>query len=305
MKYSIVTTLYKSENTIKDFCYAIADNLKLLTQDYEIIIVNDGSPDNSLASALLLQKDINNITILDLTRNYGHHTALWVGLEYATGDRIFMIDSDLEINPKNMIKFDTVMKDCNADLVYGYAKDRKGSFSSRVLGGVYYSIFNLFNSIKLTKNTVSLRLMTREFLDCLMLHKETEISLGGLINQTGCNQIGVEVDKRYKGYTSYSFIKRLSQSYNGLISFSTKPLYFIFFLGIVLSVSAVFYIIYLGLILLFGGFSVPGYLTIIASIWLFGGGIILSVGVVSLYLAKIFNEVKGRPIAVIKSIYKG
>ena len=149
MLLSIVTTLYQSEETILDFFTQISDAAQsIVGQDYEIIFVNDGSNDLSLNIALDLNLRYDNVCVVDLSKNFGHHRALMVGLEYSQADHIFLIDSDLEESPKELIRFyNELNSDPDVDVVYGVQGDRKGNFLERMSGLVFYKFFNIFSDI--------------------------------------------------------------------------------------------------------------------------------------------------------------
>ena len=139
---SIVSTIYKSEKTIKEFIRRISYSAKkLIGENYEIILVNDGSPDNSLVSALEESKETKKVKIIDLSRNFGHHKAIMIGLSYASGNLVFLIDSDLEESPEIIEDFLFEFKRREVDVIYGVQNKRKGKFFERLSGTVYFKLF--------------------------------------------------------------------------------------------------------------------------------------------------------------------
>ena len=154
-----------------------------LQDDYEIVLVNDGSPDNSLDIAVQLTESDSHVVVVDLSRNFGHHKAMRAGLEHSSGETVFLIDSDLEEEPEWLISFSEQMTADKSDVVYGVQKERKGGWFERWSGSVYYAILNWLLNIDHPRNIITTRLMTRCYVNALLSHKESEtvISCYGLL----------------------------------------------------------------------------------------------------------------------------
>ncbi len=305
MKLSIVATLYKSEPYILDFYQRASDIAKkLVGEHYEVVLVNDGSPDNSLQVAVELAKKDNHLIIVDLSRNFGHHKAMMAGLEQASGDRVFLIDSDLEEEPEWLLRFVKQMDEESCDVVYGIQEKRKGGFFEKYSGRFFYVAFRFFTGLAQPDNIVTARVMSKRYVEALLLHQEREINIGGLWIITGFKQGQQVVKKHATSPTTYTLAKKLSHLVNAVTSFSSKPLVMTFYFGLLVSLSAVFYISYLLFSYLFIASPPSGYTSIIASIWLFSGLIIFFIGVLGIYIAKVFSEVKQRPNKIIRHIYK-
>ena len=302
MRLSIVTTLYHSASYIEDFYQRAAASAQTITPDYEIIFVNDGSPDESLELAIALYERDKRVKIIDLSRNFGHHRAIMTGLVHAHGDLVFLIDSDLEEAPEILKTFYEEMKNSQTDVVYGVQKRRKGNSFERISGEVYYVLFKILSGYKAASNVLTARLMTRDYVRALVEHKEREFDIMGLWSLTGFRQSAVAVDKLSKGTTVYSLRRKISLSINTVTAFSSRPLLAIFLLGaIVLGLSGVA-ALYLMVEYLIGG-AVGGWSIAIVSIWLLGGLIISCLGVVGIYTAKIFIETKQRPYTIVRKFY--
>ena len=143
MKLSIVTTLYKSSEYVEEFYKRITKEAKKITDDYEIIFVDDGSPDDSLKKCVSLHKQDQKIKVIELSRNFGHHKAIMTGLSYAKGDFVFLIDSDLEEDPEFLeIFWEELQSGEDLDVVYGLQKSRKGGWFEKFSGGLFYKVFN-------------------------------------------------------------------------------------------------------------------------------------------------------------------
>ncbi len=156
MELSIVTTLYCSEPHIKEFCNRMIAAAQKITPDFELILVNDGSPDNSLTIALALYHTHHNIKIIDLSRNFCHHKAMMTGLMHAGGERVFLIDCDLEEPPEVLDEWSNQMNaDADLDVVYGVQSSREGSWFKRISGWIFYRLINAFSTVKLPVNTLT------------------------------------------------------------------------------------------------------------------------------------------------------
>lgn len=304
MKISIVATLYQSAPYIIEFYQrASAAAKQLAGEDYEIILVNDGSPDNSLETAVQLTERDSHVAVVDLSRNFGHHKAMMTGLAHAKGDQIFLIDSDLEEDPNWLIDFAEQMAKDECDVVYGVQAQRKGGFVERWSGQWFYKIFKVFTGLALPENIVTARLMTRRYVDALLRHGEREVFIAGLWHITGFAQRPQVVTKHSSSETTYTFRRKMSLLINSVTSFSNAPLIGIFYIGTLISLIAAGSIGYLIIQWMFLAKPLGGWTSVMASIWLLGGMVISFIGVVGIYLSKIFSETKQRPYTIVRQIY--
>ena len=304
MDLSIVTTLYYSAPYLQEFYTRICTESERITSDYEIIFVNDGSLDNSLEIVLSFYEKDEKVKVIDLSRNFGHHKAIMTGLAYAKGQIIFLIDCDLEEEPELLSKFHETIKNSDADVVYGVQEFRKGGFFKKITGAIFYKLFHFFSSYPVPANPITVRLMSQKYVAALVEHREREIFLAGLFSITGFNQVPFRVKKSYKGKSTYTFGRKVSLFVNSITSFSNKPLIFIFYLGsVILMVSGMAAINLIIKKVLFGNL-LTGWSSVIVSIWLLGGLNIFCLGVIGIYLSKIFIETKQRPSTIIRKIYE-
>jgi putative glycosyltransferase len=304
VKLSIVATLYKSAGSISEFCLRASEAARTLVgDDYEIILVNDGSPDDSLDRARALVDGDPHIVAVDLSRNFGHHKAMITGLAHAQGDRILLIDSDLEEDPAWLLPFAERMEESNADVVYGVQEYRKGSRSERWSGEIFYSLFRRITGLDLPRNIVTARLMTRRYTDALLLHREREVFLAGLWHITGFLQTPMIVKKLSLSHTTYTWPMKFNILVNSITSFSNAPLIFIFNVGIGISALSLLYIAYLVVNRVFLASPLSGWTSVMASIWLIGGLVISFIGILGIYVSKIFTETKQRPYSIVRGIY--
>jgi putative glycosyltransferase len=304
MKFSIVATLYQSAPYIVEFHQRVSATAKqLVGEDYEIILVNDGSPDNSLDIAVQITETDNHVVVVDLSRNFGHHKAMMTGLAQAKGERIFLLDSDLEEEPEWLINFAQQMENEKCDVVYGVQEERKGSLFERWSGQWFYRLFKASTGLALPKNVVTSRLMTKRYVDALLRHEEREVFMAGLWYITGFIQRPQAIKKHSSSETTYTFRRKMSLLVNSVTSFSNAPLVGIFYFGITISLVAIVYIAYLIIHWAFLAQPLSGWTSVMASIWLLGGMVISFIGVVGIYLSKIFSETKQRPYTIIRHIY--
>lgn len=305
IQLSVVTTMYKSVDYLDSFYQRISDQCKSITNDYEIIMVNDGSPDASLEKALELHNIDHRIKVIDLSRNFGHHKAIMTGLLAAKGTKVFLIDCDLEEPPELLGSFyDLLQSDPTLDAVYGIQGKRKGGWFERVSGMIYYKIVNSLVDFPIPSNFLTVRLMSSRFVKELTRYQERELNFSTLISHTGFKTKSVKVKKGHKGETSYTLAAKLHILTNTITSSSSKPLWIIFHLGWLITLISFVVMVYFLLYKILADIDVEGWTSVIVSIWFMGGVIMLSLGVLGIYMSKIFIEVKQRPFVNTRQIYQ-
>jgi putative glycosyltransferase len=304
MRLSIVATLYRSARHLEEFHARVSAAAARFTPDYEIVLVNDGSPDDSLDVALKVFEQDGHVRIIDLARNFGHHKAMMTGLAEARGDLVFLIDSDLEEPPELLTEFAQALQDGQADVVYGVQDQRRGGLVERVSGWVFFKVFNLLSEQRIPENLVTVRLMTRRYVSALVAHRERKMMIAGLWALTGFTQIARTVARGAKGQTSYSFSRKVSLLVDSITSFSDRPLVLIFYLGLAIGGTASLAAVYLVVRRLFFGVALPGWPSLIVSIWMLGGLMLICLGIIGIYLSKIFIETKQRPYTIVRQTYE-
>lgn len=305
MKLSIVTTLYQSELYINEFYErASSTAMQLVGEHYEIVMVNDGSTDNSLKIVVDLYEKDSHVVVVDLSRNFGHHKAMMAGLKYAKGNKIFLIDSDLEEDPELLLDFWDRMDTSGADSVFGIQDHRKGGWFERWTGSLFYKLFNYLSNTQIPENQLNARLMSRRFVNAFISHKEQNLFFGGIFAMTGFSQIPIICSKRNKGHTSYNLFRKMSQFVNSVTGFSSKLLYFVFYMGAFISIIAFSLIFYLVTRRLIYDNIPDGWTSLMLAITGFSGIIILSLGLVGIYISKIFEEVKARPNVIVRNVFR-
>ncbi len=304
MDVSIVTTMYRSARYLDEFYRRVSAAVRQITEDYEIVFVNDGSPDDSLDVALALYARDRRVRVVDLSRNFGHHKAMMTGLACARGELVFLIDCDLEVAPETLGVFYQTFQDAQVDVVYGVRESRQDPILDRLAGRLFYVIFNWLSTDALPVNLVTARLMSRRYVSALVSHREREVLIGGLWVITGFEQAPMVVHKTCKKSSTYTIGRRVAVLVNAITSFSNKPLVFIFYLGCVISLVAGLWALYLIVRRVFFGVFLAGWPSLIVSVWLLGGIIIFCLGVLGIYMSKIFVETKQRPYTIIRQVHE-
>jgi len=301
MLISIVSTLYLSEDTIEEFCIRMQKSVEEITLDYEFILVDDGSPDDSYLVALQMHKLNKKIKLIQFSRNYGHHRAVYAGLEHAKGDLIYLIDSDLQEQPESFSEFYNLLsQQQDLDSVIGLQEERKKSLFDRV-ALTYYRWFNKLSDTAYQKeNLMTLRLMRRGVVNSFLEHKDKEIYFAPIFSLTGFNQVYIPQKKLPSKKTTYSLFKRYNVFINAILSFSSKPLYFVFYSGIFTTFLSLIFVLYIIYLKLFSDSMSSGWSSLMVSLWFIGGVIITFIGLVAIYINKIYLEVKDRPLYTIK-----
>lgn len=306
MELSIVTTLYKSSPYIDEFYARISKEAKNITDDYEIIFVDDGSPDDSLQKAVALYEKDSKVKVIELSRNFGHHNAILTGLRNTNGNFVFLIDIDLEEEPELLAKFwEEIHKEKDIDVIFGVQESRKGGLFEKWSGEAFYKVFNFLSPIKVTANQTTVRILTSRFMKAVSDNlKERSLFLAVNLEALGFKQKIIKIKKQKRYGSNYTFSKKINLMINAITSFTSKPLVYVFYLGSMISFFSFIYITYLIIMRLFFEQPLVGWTSMIVSVWFMSGLIIFSIGVLGMYLSKIFDEVKQRPISVIKKIYE-
>lgn len=305
MKLSIVATLYGSSKYIAEFHARISKVAQTLTNNYEIVFVNDGSPDDSLEIAREICAHDPKVKVLDLSRNFGHHRAMMCGIKHASGERVFLIDVDLEELPELLGTFwKTMETDPEIDVVVGQLQEKTVPILKKAVSSLFYRVFNALSAIRISDREIVSRLMNRAYVNALVEYQEREIFFPAIWVDAGFRQVKIPATKTFDGDSSYTFRKRLVMAVEAITSFSSMPLIYIFYLGLLFSLGSVIFIGFLLLRKLFIGHVILGWTSLMAVLFLVGGIIIFSLGVVGIYVSKIYIEIKARPNSIVRKIYQ-
>lgn len=309
MKLSIVSTMYRSSAYLSEFSRRIDRVAAQITNRYELILVNDGSPDDSLAVALKIQAENPKIQIVDLSRNFGHHAAIVAGLERASGDHVYLIDCDLEEQPEWLPLFKQEMEQSNADVVFGVQQKRVASIFSNFFGELFWRSLNMMSNVRIPHNPMTCRLMKKTYVDALLSVGDRVLYLAGVFAWAGFKQQPlylVKTPRPSKHKSTYNLSRKMLQVVDSFSSFSVAPLSLVFIMGVPIWLVSICYGAYLLVRKMLEPETVlSGYTSMMFSIWFLSGSIIIAIGIAGLYIAKIFQEVKRRPLFITKKIYRG
>ena len=276
----------------------------LISSDSMMVFVNDGSRDNTWKMISELHRENKFVRGINLSRNVGHQNAIFAGMMTARNwaDAVITIDADLQDDIECIPQMVKNFEEGN-DIVYGVKVSRQADpFMKRMSAMAFYKLQNSMG-VESVYNHADFRLMSKRALDMLADYKETNLYLRGLIPQIGLKSTTVDdvISERYAGTSKYTLKKMLNLALNGITAFSVKPMYAITYLGVLFLIITFCIAIYVVRAIILGT-AVPGWSSMILSIWLVGGFVILCIGITGIYIGKIFNEVKHRPLYHIQEI---
>jgi putative glycosyltransferase len=303
----VVTTLFRSEATVEEFYARITAAASAVTPSFELVFVDDGSPDGSGTRVRRLAEGDARVVLVELSRNFGHHQAATAGLRHARGQRVFILDVDLEEQPEWLPEFAAELERTAADVVYGVSAARTGSAFRRWSGGLFWWLFNRLSETRVTPNPCTVRIMRRRYVDAVLTLPDRSLFLAGNYAWLGFRQIPRIVEKKARKTRSNYTLGRLAALFiDAITSFTSYPLRLIFAIGGLIAGASVAAGTGLVLLKLARPESISmGWPSVMVSIWFLGGVIIAFLGVIGIYLSKIFNEAKGRPLYVVREIVRG
>jgi glycosyltransferase involved in cell wall biosynthesis len=304
---SVVSPVYQEEAGIEEFHRRLMACLRSLDGDldHEVVYVNDGSTDRSLDLLQKLVADDHHVRVVDLSRNFGHQVALSAGVDHARGDAVVVIDSDLqdppEVIPEMIEKWREGFK-----VVYGVRMSRAGETRFKVLTSkLYYGIIDRVSEVPLPREAGDFRLLDRAVVDVLARMPERNRYVRGMVAWAGFAQCAVEYerDPRFAGDTKYTFRKMVHLAFDGITSFSDRPLRLATQLGLVVMAAAFAFAAWVIVASIVdpggGGRGWPSLMAVVA---LLGGIQLLCIGVLGEYIGRIYRETKGRPLYVVSEV---
>lgn len=300
---SVISPVYKSEKIVEILVSDMKIVLSKITENYEIVLVCDGSPDNSWNIIKKCCKDDKRIIGINLSRNFGQHYALSAGLKYSHGNYTIVIDCDLQDNPEDIVRMYKLAVNDNYDIIFTRRKHRKDGFLKRMSSKIYNSIYQFISGITTDSSISNFGLYSKKVIDSFNSMNDVSRSFQSLISYLGFKStiIDTEHRKRYEGRSSYSLKKLLRLSEDIIIANSNRPLRIGIALGLAMNILSFVLIIY-NICIYFTQSILPGFSSSIVSIWFVGGTIVMMLGIIGLYIDKIFNQVKNRPLYFIDEI---
>jgi len=302
---SIVTTLYRSRPYLDDFMAACRAALDAIGEDdVEWVFVDDGSPDDSAAWVTTARQADSRVRLVALSRNFGHHQAAMAGLCQARGKRVFLVDCDMEVSPGVLVPFWQRQRETAADVVYGYQESRKGAWVERVGGKVFWRLFNLLSDTKVPESIVTERLMTQAYVQALTSLGDRNLFMAGVMHWAGFVQLGMPVLKKQRtGGSTYAFWHRLALLSHAITSFSAKPLYAALWVGVFALVASLTNAAYIVLRKLIDPMStMTGFPTIVALLTGLFGVMMVGLGIIGVYVARVFVQTQQRPLYIVRHV---
>lgn len=302
---SIIIPVHNEESNIPELCKRLKNTLDKLRIKYEIIFVDDGSKDNSLALLTKLNHENKGVVkVISLSRNFGHQLAITAGFNHCLGQAAVVMDADLQDPPEVIEEFLRQWR-AGFDIVYGRRKEREGeTFFKKWTASLFYKVIRSVTSIEIEDNVGDFYLLGRKVIDVINALKERHRFMRGLVAWAGFKRTSVEYIRksRLSGETKYSFWKMVKFSIDAMTSFSFAPLRFVAWLGAffsVVSFCAILIIIYMKL---FTDATVVGWSSLMAAILFIGGVQLLAIGIIGEYIARIGDDVKSRPLYAVSQI---
>ena len=300
-KISIVSPVYRGEKMVAELVRRNVESVSTITEDYEIILVNDASPDNSWDEIVKQCAANSKVKGVNLSRNFGQHFAITAGLHYAKGDWVVVMDCDLQDRPEEISNLYRKAME-GYDIVYARRACRKDGFMKRMSSKLYHGVFNWLSGLKSDSAIANFGIYKHCVIDEFNKMPERARSFPSLVQYLGFKDTAIDVEhaSRAEGRSSYNLHKLLKLSFDVIVSNSNKPLRLAVGLGFGMAAVSFLLAVYNVIAKWVGIIRVPGYTTTLFSIWFVGGLILFVMGVIGLYLGKIFDQVKGRQLFIVR-----
>lgn len=301
MKLSIISPVYKSSRIIDDLVNRIEAAVKNITLEYEIILVDDACPENSWEAIEQLAKKNSKIKGIKLSRNFGQHHAISAGIDHAEGDWVVVMDCDLQDQPEEIIKlYNEAQK--GFDIVLACRINRQDGFLKRTYSKVFYRTLGYLTGSEQDETVGNFGLYSRRVVAEIKGLRESIRYFPTMIKWVGFKTSKVEVEhaSRTEGKSSYNFKRMVNLALDIILAYSDKPLRLVLKFGVIISLVSIVMTIYNLVKWMLGGINVLGYSSLIISIWFLSGCLLITLGIVGLYLGKTFEQVKDRPIYIIE-----
>lgn len=302
---TIVIPSYNEESNIEKLLESLNEAIVSLNYNFKILFVDDGSIDGTILKLKSLAREQHNLFYIELSRNFGHQNALKAGIDYAklNSDAVISMDGDLQHPPALIPELIARWED-GYDVVYTVRAETESlSYFKNKTSKWFYSLMNKLSEIKFEPGTADFRLIDKRVAEVFSDFTENELFIRGIINWVGFSQYAVDYmpQDRYSGKSKYTLSKMIRFAIQGITSFSTRPLYFAVFLGLGLSIfSIIFFSIYVGYSLYFGH-PISGWASVITAIVFFGCLNLIVLGIIGIYIGKLFMQSKGRPNYLVKN----
>ena len=292
---TIICTIYRGALTTQRLVDVLVETLSALPYSYEIILVDDHSPDHSWEIIQKIGSQFPFVKGLKLSRNFGQQVAMSAGMHFAEGEYVVIMDGDLQNPPSAIPLLIEKLKEGN-DIVYTVS-NKRNNFTDALSSKIFWYIITTIFKINIVKNQLMMKAMTQDFVKKFKLYGEANRTVAAIINDIGMRSaiIPIENQKRYAGKSNYTFFKRFNLMVEVVISLSTAPLNFMIYMGLIIFLFTVIASVYY-LIKYLTDDIVAGFTSIMLALFFFGSIIILMLGFIGRYLANIYSEVRQRPL---------
>lgn len=308
MKLSLVAPCYNEQDNVRAFYEAVTAAFEGCGYDYEIVMVNDGSTDNTSVELKRLfaeKKNVSNLTMVHFSRNFGKEAAILAGMKHAKGEMVALIDADLQQRPEIVRNMVQILDDHpEYDCVTAYQEERKEGKGLSFFKRTFYRLINRVSEINFVNGASDFRTFRRVMVDAILSLPEYHRFSKGIFSWVGFDTyyIPYVVEERHAGTTKWNFWKLFKYAMEGIVGYSTAPLRIATVLGVIASVVSVLYFIVVVAQRLIYGVDVPGYATIVALTLLLGGIQLLMLGIIGEYIARMYTQTKNRPVFVEKLV---
>lgn len=302
MELSIIAPLYNESENIDLLYNRVLSVAQKITNDFEIIFINDGSKDDTLIKVKQIAANDNHVKFIDFSRNFGHQIAVTAGLDKSLGNSVCIIDADLQDPPELILDMNEKMK-LGYDVVYAKRLKRKGeSWFKLLTAKLFYRILSNITSVEIPVDTGDFRIMSRKIVNVLKEMPEQNKFLRGQISWAGFNQTYIEYERqeRNAGETGYPFKKMLRFAMDGITAFSDFPLRLVSIMGFVVSFISLILMLYALYSKWIKQDTVPGWSSLMVSILFLGGIQLISIGIIGEYLSRINSNTRNRPLYIIR-----
>ena len=298
---SIVSPVYNGERMVAELVRRNVESVSHITDDYEIILVNDASPDNSWAEIVMQSKANSRVKGVNLSRNFGQHYAITAGLHYASGEWVVVMDCDLQDRPEEIPNLYRKAQE-GYDIVYARRAVRRDGFVKKSTSAIFYRVFRHLSGMESDKAVANFGIYHKRVIEEFNRMPEQARFFPSQIKYLGFQDTAIDVEhsERPEGKSSYSLLKRFKLGFDVIVSNSNKPLRFAVGLGFGMSALSFLLALYNVIAKWAGVIQVPGYTTTVFSIWFVGGLLLLVMGIMGLYIGKIYDQVKGRQLFIVK-----
>lgn len=307
LKLSVVIPCYNEQSCLEELCQRVVPVCAAsVGEDYELVLVNDGSSDATWSVMQQLCKVYPTLKVIDLSRNYGHQLALSAGLKLCSGERIFVLDADLQ-DPPELLPEMMAMMDAGVDVVYGQRTERAGeSVFKKLTAHIFYRTLNKLIDVKVPPDTGDFRLMNRRVLNALNDMPEHYRFIRGMVSWIGFRQEALLYQRapRFSGKTHYGLSKMLKLATDAVTGFSVRPLRLASYAGLACAAGAILALFFL-LGEYFFGQTVRGWTSLGVLILVIGSVQMFVIGIIGEYIGRLYIESKGRPLYIIREVVKG